>query len=230
MPAYNAELTLHETVKRLPHVYDEILLCDDASKDKTVAIAQSLGLTVFTHQKNSGYGGNQKTLYQEALRRNAEIIIMVHPDNQYDASNVADGIRLIEYGEADFIIGNRMSTARKDGMPFWRYVSNRFLTLCQNFVFHSHMHELHSGLRIYRASMLRSMPFEKFSDDFVFDSETIAWAFAHGFRFGEIPARCYYGSSESSISFTRSVTYGLATLKVLARYLRGYYNAQRPNA
>src|SRR3989344_1128333 len=227
MPAYNAEQTIAATVERLPHVYEEILLCDDASKDKTAAVARSLGLTVFEHGRNCGYGANQKTLYYEALQRNPDVIIMVHPDNQYDASNVGTGIRMIERVEADFIIGNRMSTARKDGMPFWRYVSNRFLTICQNLVFHSHMHELHSGLRLYKVSMLRQMPFEKFSDDFVFDSETIAWAFAHGFKFGEIPARCFYGFSESSINFKRSVAYGLATLKVLMRYMSGYYRRMR---
>ena len=189
MPAYNAEQTIAATVERLPHVYDEILLCDDASKDKTAAVARSLGLTVFEHGRNGGYGANQKTLYYEALQRNPDVIIMVHPDNQYDASNVGTGIRMIERGEADFIIGNRMSTARKDGMPFWRYVSNRFLTICQNLVF----------------QVLETINWEKNSDDFVFDSETIAWAFAHGFKFGEIPARCFYGFSESSINFKRSV-------------------------
>lgn len=227
MPAYNAERTIGGTLERLPRVYDEILLCDDASRDKTVSEARARGLTVFEHTQNGGYGANQKTLYREALARDPDVVVMVHPDNQYDASHIGEGIALIREGKADFVIGNRMATARKDGMPFWRYVSNRFLTFCQNRVFHARMHELHSGLRLYRASMLRVMPFGKFSNDFVFDSETIAWAFAHGYRFGEIPARCYYGFEESSISFKRSVAYGLATLTVLARYLRGYYRRMK---
>lgn len=223
LPAYNAERTLAKTIETLPKVYHAILLCDDASSDRTVEVARGLELTVFEHEHNGGYGANQKTLYREALQLDPDVIVMVHPDNQYDASNLAMGIAMIREHKADFVLGNRMSTARTDGMPLWRYLSNRFLTLFQNLVFRAHLHEFHSGLRLYRTSLLRAMPFEGFSNDFVFDSETIAWAFAHGYRFGEISARCHYGFNESSINFKRSITYGIATLRVLVLYMYGYY-------
>ncbi len=223
MPAYNAERTLAATIKSLPQLYNQIILCDDASQDRTVEVAKSLGIQVIQHTHNRGYGANQKTLYTEALKYRPDIIVMVHPDNQYSAEWLADGIKQIVDQQADYVLGNRMADARADGMPLWRYASNRFLTKLQNWFFGSQLSEFHSGLRLYRASMIAAMPLEKFSDDFVFDSETIAWAFAHDYKFGQMRTRCFYGLQESSINFARSLRYGLATLRVLVNYKAGYY-------
>ena len=224
LPAYKAERTIAATIKSLPPVYDQIILCDDSSPDRTVEVAQSLGIEVLQHAHNRGYGANQKTLYAAALKYNPDIIVMVHPDNQYSAEWLSQGIEQILHNQADYVLGNRMAHARADGMPLWRYVSNRFLTFWQNWFFGSQLSEFHSGLRLYRASLIADMPVERFSDDFVFDSETIAWAFAHGYKFGQMPTRCFYGLQESSINFSRSLRYGLDTLKVLIRYKVGYYH------
>jgi len=228
MPAYNAAKTLRATVDSLPPIYDRIILCDDASTDETVQVAQELNIQIVVHEHNRGYGGNQKTLYREALKYQPDIIVMVHPDNQYSLEWLAAGIAQVRANQADYVLGNRMATARQDGMPFWRYSSNRFLTWLQNITFGAHLAEFHSGLRLYRASMIERMPFASFSDDFVFDSQTIAWAFSQGYRFGQMPTRCYYGYKESSINFHRSLQYGLATLAVLVSYKKRFPKKSSP--
>ena len=223
MPAYNAERTLEQTVRLLPPIYDEILLCDDGSKDKTYEKSTLLGITTIQHKKNRGYGANQKTLYAYALERATGIIIMVHPDNQYNTQCLPQMIELIRGGGMDLVLGNRMNTARINNMPWWKYVGNSLLTFFQNVIFGARLSEFHSGLRVYNASVLAKMPFKEFSDDFVFDSEVIAWFFAQRLRVGEVSTECYYNEEVSSINLQRSVRYGLSTLHTLYKYMTGRY-------
>lgn len=224
MPAYNAGKTLEATVRALPSEYNEILLCDDGSADDTCARSEELGITTVRHEENKGYGANQKTLYALALKKKADIIIMVHPDNQYNTKCIPEMIALVRDGTADLVLGSRMSTALEHAMPWWKYGGNRFLTIAQNTVFGSKFSEFHSGLRAYDAHLLAEMPLSTFSDDFVFDAEVIAWCSANKYRICEVPAECYYNSTVSSVNFRRSVEYGLATLYTLVRYLRGEYS------
>jgi len=223
MPAYYAEKTLEATFRELPSVYDEIILCDDASQDKTFEISNKLGITTIRHINNKGYGGNQKTLYDAALSRGADIIVMVHPDNQYNTASIPRMIEIIERGEADMVLGSRIASALKNGMPLWKYLGNRFLTASANVIFKKRFSELHSGLRTYSAKTLKQMPYHKFSDDFVFDAEVIAWLIANGHTIREIPVDCYYNEDVSSINFWRSVRYGLGNLAVLYKFLRGQF-------
>lgn len=219
MPAYRAERTLERTVARLP-LPAPVLVCDDASPDGTVEEARRLGLEVLVHPRNRGYGGNQKTLYREALRRGASVVVMVHPDDQYDTSALPEMVRLLHAGEADFVLGTRMHSALRNGMPWWKYACNRVLSWLQNRVFGRGLSEYHSGFRGYRADLLREMPFESFSDDFVFDGQAIAWAVARGYRLAEVPSDCWYTPEVSSIGFWRSVRYGLGILATLLRFRR----------
>lgn len=225
MPAYNAKHTIDKTVQGLPMVYDDILLCDDASTDGTAAHSVTLGIPTVVHQSNKGYGANQKTLYSLALEKHPYVIVMVHPDNQYNTSGLPEMIAMVQRGETDMVLGSRMKTALKNKMPWWKYCGNRFLTVLQNAVFGTRLSEFHSGLRIYRADVLRAMPYQTFSDRFVFDSEVIAWLIANGHRLREYPTECYYNDSVSSVSFKNSVVYGFATLRVLIHYLCGGYRA-----
>lgn len=225
MPAYNAELTVENTLRALPRVYDEVLLCDDGSRDDTTKRSAELGITTVGHATNKGYGANQKTLYSLALEKHADIIVMVHPDNQYNTSRISEMIGIVKRGEADLVLGSRMATARTHGMPWWKYCGNRFLTFFQNRIFKTHFSEFHSGLRVYDAHALARMPWHTFSDNFVFDSETIAWFLANGYGIREVPTECYYNEKASSLNFCRSVVYGLATLVTLLRFLRGEYAA-----
>jgi glycosyltransferase involved in cell wall biosynthesis len=226
MPAYNAERTLEATVAGLPHVYDEIILCDDASSDQTYHVAKQLDIVLLRHSKNRGYGGNQKTLFHEALSRQADTIVMVHPDNQYDTSGLPGMLELLKKNpEVALVIGSRMENAIQNKMPRWKYVSNRFLTMCQNAVFRTDLSEFHSGLRIYRASTLARMPFNAFSDGFVFDSEIIAWLVANHFKVTEMPTNCYYLPESSSLGMLGSIKYGILTLGTLGKYLAGDYKS-----
>jgi glycosyltransferase involved in cell wall biosynthesis len=222
MPAYNAEKTLARTCEDMPKVYDEIVVCDDASSDGTHEESLRLGLTTIRHERNKGYGANQKTLYDYAVSRGASIVIMVHPDNQYTTACLPDMISKIEKG-ASLVIGTRMQTARKNRMPLWKYASNRLLTTLQNITFGTSLSEFHSGLRAYDTKALRMLPYHGFSDDFVFDSEMIASMRAYGFSIQEVPTECFYNDSVSSINFQRSLSYGMSTLKTLLLYGFGYY-------
>lgn len=224
MPAYNAARTLEKTYGDLDkdHVY-EVILVDDVSSDDTVEVAQHLGLKCIVHIQNRGYGGNQKTCYLEALKDGADVVVMLHPDNQYDATKVPDMVAPILRGQADMVLGSRLLGGRqatlKGGMPIWKYVSNRFLTTCENLVFGTHLSEAHTGFRAYSRRLLQTIPFLINSDDFVFDSEVIAQAVAFGFRIREVPVATRYFPEASSVNFRRSVVYGLATLNVARRYL-----------
>lgn len=218
LPAYNAARTLQATLQDIPSDFVcELLLVDDASTDQTVTLARSLGLDVVMHPRNRGYGANQKTCYAEAIRRGAELVIMLHPDHQYDASVLPALRETLMSGNADIVLGSRLldRDPRLTGMPPWRYLGNRFLTACQNRVLGLSLSEYHTGLRGFRVDALRRLPLERFSDDFVFDQQILIAAARAGLRIHEVPAGCRYFPEASSISFRRSVRYGLETLLAL---------------
>ena len=224
MPAYNAAKTLEKTHGDLPFAtVDKVILVDDASQDDTAAVARQLGLDVIVHIQNKGYGGNQKTCYIEALSQGADIVVMLHPDNQYDATRVPEMIAPIAEGRADFVLGSRLLAGSKatleGGMPIWKYVSNRFLTTVENMVLGTKLSEAHTGFRAYSRRMLTTIPFLLNSDDFVFDSEVIAQSVAFGFRITEVPVPTRYFPEASSVNFRRSVIYGLSTLNVSRKFL-----------
>jgi glycosyltransferase involved in cell wall biosynthesis len=224
MPAFNAAKTLEKTHGELPKdIVDRVILVDDASEDDTPQIARRLGLDVVVHMQNKGYGGNQKTCYIEALKADADIIVMVHPDNQYDATRIPDLVRPIIEGRADLVLGSRLLYGRKatlqGGMPIWKYISNRFLTKVENMVFGTHLSEAHTGFRAYSRRLLCTIPFLLNSDDFVFDSEVIAETVAFGFKIAEVPVPTRYFPEASSVNFRRSVIYGLSTLNVARKFL-----------
>jgi glycosyltransferase involved in cell wall biosynthesis len=222
MPAYNAALTLERTVRDIPPgAVDEIIVVDDCSRDNTVEIAQKLGLTVIRHEKNLGYGGNQKTCYRHALDRGADVVVMIHPDYQYDSRVIPVAVEIIRLGTCDFVMGSRIRTRREalaGGMPRWKYIANRCLTLIENITLGQNLGDFHSGFRAYRRGVLETIPYERNSNDFVFDSEFLAQAVHFGFKIGDIPVPVRYFDEASSINFRRSVTYGFATLAVLAKY------------
>jgi glycosyltransferase involved in cell wall biosynthesis len=223
MPAYNAAKTVEKTHGDLPkEVVDKVILVDDASQDETPEIARKLGLDVIVHVQNKGYGGNQKTCYLEALAAGADVVVMLHPDNQYDATRVPDMIQPIVEGRADFVLGSRLLDGRKatlkGGMPIWKYISNRFLTTVENLVLGTKLSEAHTGFRAYSRRFLTTIPFLLNSDDFVFDSEVIAQAVAFKFPIAEVPVPTRYFPEASSVNFRRSVIYGLSTLNVARKY------------
>lgn len=222
MPAYNAAATLERTVADIPTgAVDEIILVDDCSRDNTVEIARRLGLTVIEHEINTGYGGNQKTCYREALSRGADHVVMIHPDYQYDSRVIPVAIEILKLGICDVVLGSRIRTRREaldGGMPKWKYVANRGLTICENIALGQNLGDFHSGFRAYRREVLETIPFEKNSNDFVFDSQFLAQAVHFGFKLGDIPVPVRYFDEASSINFGRSVTYGTRTLQVLAQY------------
>ncbi len=226
MPAYNAAKTLERTYRDLPKdIIEKVILVDDVSYDETVEIAQRLGMDVVPHIQNKGYGGNQKTCYLKALEAGADIVVMLHPDYQYDPTLVPDMLRPIQEGRADMVMGSRFlgSGALAGGMPFYKYVSNRFLTIVENLVLGQQLSECHTGFRAYSRRMLETIPFLLNSDDFVFDTEVIAQAVAFGFRIAEIGVPTRYFAEASSVNFRRSVVYGMSTLAVMARYLLTKY-------
>lgn len=223
MPAYNAEKTLERTLNDIPKgASHEVIVVDDFSRDNTYQLAQKLGLHAIRHERNRGYGGNQKTCYRTALERGADIVVMLHPDFQYDARLIPFMTGLIQQDVCDVILGSRIRTRRealKGGMPLYKYLMNRLLTLFENLILGTASSELHTGYRAYHRRVLEKVPFEKNSEDFVFDQHMIAQIVHFGFRMGEIPVPTRYFPEASSISFRRSVVYGFATLWTLFRYV-----------
>ena len=211
-PAYNAEQTLATTVAEIPKDFGHHrILVDDASSDRTVATALELGLTVHQHPLNRGYGGNQKTCYAAALQTDADVIVMLHPDNQYDARVAPIMVDLIRLGICDVVLGNRIRTraeALKGGMPLWKYVINRLSTFGENLFLGQSLGDFHSGFRAYSREVLETIPFEENSDDFAFDQEFLIQAVHFGFKIGDVPVPVRYMKEASSISFRRSVRYG----------------------
>jgi glycosyltransferase involved in cell wall biosynthesis len=221
MPAYNAEKTLERTLTDIPRDWvDEIILVDDHSRDRTVEIARRLGLRVFVHEKNKGYGGNQKTCYREALALGGDIMVMVHPDHQYDPTVIPHLITPLLNDECDAVFGSRMLGGQplEGGMPKWKYLGNIFLTALENAAFYMYLTEYHSGLRAYSRRYLETVRFDLNSDDFVFDSEIIAQGVTHKMRIREIPITTRYFEEASKIGFLRSVVYGLAIIKTLVKF------------
>lgn len=223
MPAYNAEKTVKKTFDDLPKdLISEVILVDDASRDKTVEKARQLGLTVYLHEKNKGYGGNQKTCYDQALKRNPDVVVMVHPDYQYDARLVGVLCEPIVNGRADIMLGSRIQTRRQvlaGGMPIWKYFANRFLTLFENLAMGLNLSEYHTGFRAYSSEVLKTIPYKKFSDDFIFDQQILISALSFSFNIADIPVPCKYFPEASSINFRRSARYGLLTLWTVFTYL-----------
>jgi glycosyltransferase involved in cell wall biosynthesis len=222
MPAYNAAKTLKITYDDLPHGdVAEVILVDDGSRDETVRVAKELGLTVYLHTRNFGYGANQKTCYTEALKSGASIVVMVHPDYQYDPRLLPEMIEPIESDQADVVFGSRMMgvSALKQGMPWWKYLANKFLTTLENRTFHLDLSEFHTGYRAYRREVLESVNFRANSDKFIFDQEIVAQIVACGYRITDIPVPVRYFPEASSASFIDSTFYGLSILFLLLRYL-----------
>src|ERR1700676_3266218 len=214
MPAYNAAKTLEKTVRELPEIVDTTILVDDRSADETVRIAESLGLQVFVHDKNYGYGRNQQTCYREALSAGADIVVMVHPDYQYTPLLVTAMASMIAFGVHDVVLGSRIlgGGALRAGMPFYKYVANRFLTAFQNVFTGAKLSEYHTGFRAFAKDVLTTLPLLENSDDFVFDNEILLQCVCFGYRIGEISCPTKYFEEASSINFTRSVKYGFGVL------------------
>jgi glycosyltransferase involved in cell wall biosynthesis len=216
LPAYHAGKTLERTVSEIPRdVVDEILLVDDASGDETVDVARRLGLTVFVHPQNRGYGGNQKTCYREALKAGADIVVMLHPDYQYSPRLVGAMAQMVASGHYDVVLGSRIlaQDAMQGGMPLYKYVSNRLLTAIQNLLMNQKLSEYHTGFRAFSREVIETLPLESNSDDFIFDNQMICQGIRAGFRIGEISCPTRYFPEASSIDFRRSVTYGLGVLR-----------------
>lgn len=221
MPAYNAAKTLAQTVAEIPRdIVDEILLVDDASHDETVALARSLGIVTFLHEKNFGYGRNQKTCYREALRSDADIVVMVHPDYQYSPNLIVPMAGMIAFGEYDTVMGSRIlgKGSLEGGMPYYKFVANRFLTLFQNILINFKLSEYHTGFRAFSREVLEALPLEENSDDFVFDNQMISQAIFFGFRVGEISCPTRYFPEASSINFSRSTRYGFGVLATSLKF------------
>jgi len=221
LPAYNAAATLARTVAELDReVIDVIVLVDDASTDETVDLARELGLEPIRHERNLGYGGNQKTCYRQALKLGADIIVMVHPDYQYSPLLVPAMASMIAYGEYDLVLGSRIlaqnSVAR--GMPRYKYVANRFLTFAENIILQQKLSEYHTGLRAFSSTLLADLPFDRNSDDFIFDNQIIAQAISVGARIGEVSCPTRYHAESSSINLRRSIKYGLGVLRTSGQY------------
>lgn len=223
LPAYNAAKTLANTLGDIPRSWvDDIILVDDASTDGTPELARSLGLTTIVHPHNRGYGGNQKTCYDAALERNADIVIMVHPDHQYDPTLIPRLIEPIACGEADAVFGSRMlrrGEALKGGMPYWKYLANIALTRIENAVLGLKLSEYHSGFRAYRSSALRTLRYHDNSDGFVFDTEIIVQCRIQGLTIREIPIPTRYFKDASSVGMISSIIYGSSIVGVMAQYL-----------
>ncbi len=230
MPAYNAARTLERTYADIPHdLVHHVILVDDVSKDETVEIAKRLGLEVIVHRQNLGYGGNQKTCYDRAIEWGADVVVMLHPDYQYDATRIPELVAPILAGERDLMLGSRfLGDPLAGGMPRWKYVSNRALTGLENAAFGLHLSEYHTGLRAYSRHLLETIPYRLNSDDFVFDQELIAQVVAAGgLPVGEIAVPTRYFAEASSVGLRRSVVYGLSTLRVVARYLLHRFGLRR---
>lgn len=221
MPAYNAQATLKETYNTIPKDFvDEIVLVDDCSIDNTVELAKSLGIKTIVHNTNLGYGANQKTCYQEALLLNADIVIMLHPDFQYDPRLIPALASMIAFDNYDCAIASRMliGSAKNSKMPKYKYFANKFLTAFQNLFLNKSLSEYHSGYRAFSSDVLKSLPYKNMSNDFIFDNEMLALIYYKGFSIGEISCPTKYFDSASSINFLRSCKYGLGVLKVSLLY------------
>jgi len=221
LPAYNAAQTLTRTLEEIPNEFKQhIILVDDASNDNTVEVAKQAGLSVFEHDRNRGYGGNQKTCYREALKLDADIVVMLHPDHQYDATVIPHLIRPLLDNEADAVFGSRMLGGRplEGGMPYWKYLANVILTAFANIVFRRYLTEIHSGFRAYTRKYLETVQLDKNSDDFIFDTEIIAQGMANNLSFQEVPIVTRYFPEASSINFGRSVLYGFGIISVLLKF------------
>lgn len=223
MPAYNAAGTLRKTVDDIPEKFRRnIILTDDCSHDGTVAIAQQLGLEVLLHPTNQGYGANQKTCYSAALDRGADYVVMIHPDYQYDSRVIPFALGFLANDICDVILGSRIRTRKEtldNGMPLYKYLSNRFLTIIENLILGQNLGDFHSGFRAYKREVLEKIPFHANSDDFVFDTQFLAQAACYGFRIGDIPIPTRYFPEASSINFRRSLRYGFLTLGVMVQFV-----------
>ncbi|HEV7126925.1 MAG TPA: glycosyltransferase family 2 protein [Ktedonobacterales bacterium] len=231
MPAYHAEQTLEKTYRDIPEgLADEVLVVDDASKDATAEVARQLGLKVFIHPANRGYGGNQKTCYDEALRAGASVIVLLHPDYQYDPKTLTALVEPLVAGRADFTFGSRFANGadpRKGGMPLYRYVGNQLTTALENLVLGTHFAELHSGLKAYTSDFLRHLDYHSYSDDFVFDSQMVIDGVLSGARIEEVPIPTRYTMESSSISISRSLRYIWLTMVELRKMKRKHAQARR---
>jgi len=223
LPAYNAEKTLEATVRELPDVVDTCILVDDHSSDQTTQVAKELGLPFFVHDKNYGYGRNQRTCYREALESGADVVIMVHPDYQYTPLLVTAMASMVAYDVYDVVLGSRIigghGDALRGGMPLWKYVANRFLTAFENLMLGVKLSEYHTGYRAFSRKVLSTLPLLENSDDFVFDNQMLAQCVAFGFRIGEVSCPTKYFQEASSINFGRSVKYGLGVLATSVQFL-----------
>jgi glycosyltransferase involved in cell wall biosynthesis len=215
MPAYHAGRTLEATWRDLPHdIVDQVVVVDDASDDDTVAVARALGLDVILHPHNMGYGANQKTCYKEAMARSADIVVMVHPDYQYDPRLVTAMAGMVASGIYDMVLGSRIlgSGALRGGMPLWKFLANRLLTLFENVMLGAHLSEYHTGYRAYSRTLLDALPWQRNSDDFVFDNQILAQAIVGNYGIGEVSVPTRYFAEASSIGFRRSVRYGFGVV------------------
>lgn len=224
MPAYNAEKTLKRTYDEIPKdIVDDIMLIDDKSGDNTVGLARSLGIKVFVHDKNLGYGGNQKTCYSQALKAGADVVVMLHPDYQYPPKLITPMAALITSGMFDVVLGSRIlgNRAIKGGMPVYKYIANRILTLLENSMIREKLSEYHTGYRAFSREVLAGLPLLENSDDFVFDNQMLLQAFYFEYRVGEITCPASYTKESSSINFSRSVVYGFQVLETAWKYMLG---------
>lgn len=224
MPAYNAEMTLECTYNEIPFdIVDEVILTDDHSRDSTVIVAKKLGIKhIIVHEENKGYGGNQKSCYDRALEIDADIIIMIHPDYQYDPRVIPYAVGFILIGICDVIIGSRIRDRKqvlRGGMPLYKYISNRFLTTIENFIFGQNLGDFHSGFRVYKREVLEKISYHNNSNDFIFDTEFLAQSIYSGFKIGDIPIPARYFPEASSINLQRSIKYGLQSLLVGIKYI-----------
>lgn len=231
LPAYNCAATLEQTYNEIPKdIVDSILIVDDNSRDNTVEVAKRLGLRVISHAKNKGYGGNQKTCYTEALAEKADIIIMLHPDYQYTPLLIPVMAHMLATGLYDVVLGSRILGGRalEGGMPLYKYISNRFLTAFQNFFQKAKLSEYHTGYRGYTREVLETIPWQKNSDDFIFDNQFLAQVIFARFRVGEVSCPTKYFEEASSINFTRSMKYGLGCLGVSLAFFFSRLGFARP--
>jgi glycosyltransferase involved in cell wall biosynthesis len=231
LPAYNAAKTLEKTVAEIPaDIVDDLILTDDASSDATAAISRRLGIHTIIHPKNRGYGGNQKTCYAEALSRGADIVVMLHPDYQYSPRLVTAMASMIASGHYDVVLASRIlgRGALKGGMPLYKYIANRILTLLENLLLGLKLSEYHTGYRAWSRKILETLPLDRCSDDFVFDNEMLALAHYENFSIGEISCPTLYFPEASSINFSRSVTYGLGVLRTALSYRLARWNLAKP--
>lgn len=228
LPAYNAEKTLKQTLDDIPQdIVQKIILVDDCSHDNTVELARSLGIETYVHEKNRGYGGNQKTCYSKALQYDPEIVIMVHPDHQYAPEYIHDIVIPLKQKRCDAVFGSRMMVpgdALLGGMPKWKYVANKSLTILENFILGTHLTEFHSGFRAYSGALLRKLDFHSYSDNFVFDTEIIIQIISRGMKIKEVPIPTRYFKDASSVGFGQGIRYGTNILRALYEYrIHGKY-------